>query len=319
MNFKKLIPAKLRRFIKKFNFERKLLEDISKTLPVLVCIDVGASYRVHLNWEIFLSSPLTKWICVEPNSSNLTYLNEWGFPSKLHIVDIGLSDSGGEKTLFVANKDSGSSLLEPLIPPSMLHRISKRVNDYYFPITEKIIKTRTLEDIILEQIKSDIPIFIKLDTEGTELSILKGAEKHLENGNIIGIEIECSFLADPILRGASKFWECCQYLESKGFELVAMNPIMSRSDYSSATSPGGNRYLLECDAVFALKRDLISHHSVENQIAQIGFLFAYQLYEEILSMITNNKEIAHYFNQKSVSVINIKKYLLKRIDNKMWF
>ncbi|ACF14588.1 conserved hypothetical protein [Chloroherpeton thalassium ATCC 35110] len=56
--------------------------------------------------------------------------------------------------------------------------------------------------------------FIKLDTQGTELDILKGGVKTL--GNVLGIEVEVSF--SEIYKYQSLFSDVSDFLREQGFE-----------------------------------------------------------------------------------------------------
>src|SRR5258706_2322348 len=115
----------------------KINRKVAVILPRLNCIDVGASYYPHPAWEVFRMSPKTQWIAVEPNFENLIYVKHWSWPSQVKSVEIGLSQLGGNQTLYVTNVDSGSSLLKPVIEPNMEHRVAYR--DYFFPIKEVVI------------------------------------------------------------------------------------------------------------------------------------------------------------------------------------
>ena len=127
---KRLIPQTAKRFIKSFRKQDGLLNLIAPNLPNCICIDVGASYYPHPQWELFRHSKNTQWIAVEPNEKNIAYIKSWKWNSNVKAVTTGLSRDGGVKTLYVTNVDSGSSLLKPEILDSMKHRVKKRGFDY---------------------------------------------------------------------------------------------------------------------------------------------------------------------------------------------
>lgn len=293
-----------------FNFRRMISQTINPILPELICIDVGASYYPHGNWWLFLNSPKTNWVAVEPNKNNLHYLDNWKYSAKVKAVTSGLSRYGGSQQLFVTNVDSGSSLLEPIITYNMKHRVGLNGDAYFFPYIIKEIETKTLESVI-EDANVDRPIFVKLDTQGTELSILKGAELFLNSHSIIGVEIESTLLAKPLMNGAGKFWEVCKFLEDKGFELLDLNPYQMPSTQKTRRSKG-KRCLNECDAVFAIRRDLSEQLPIDHQIALLGFYITYGFFEEALSMLDNNLIISH-LNKYNMNVRKINRLLAKQL------
>ena len=147
-------------------------------LPPNICIDVGASYFPHTTWWFFLGCKFTKWIAVDPNSENLEYQKNWAWPCEIEVIGTGLSRFGGATTLYKTNVDSGSSILRPVFRNEFNHSDDRSLHDYLFPLQEVEIQTITLQDLLSEW--SSLPTFVKLDTQGSELSILQGS---LENSS----------------------------------------------------------------------------------------------------------------------------------------
>lgn len=297
---KRMLPVGLKRLLKRSTAPGKLAAMVSARLSPCICIDVGASYYPHFKWSLFLASPATQWIAVEPNENNLGYIRSWNHPAKVITVTTGLSERGGRQTLYVTHVDSGSSLLEPVIPPGMKHRITNAVMDYFFPVRPVEIDTLTLSDVIAMG-EAKAPVFVKLDTQGTELSILRGAAGWFAENRIVGIEMESSFLAQPVMSGSGKFWEACQYLERAGFELLAINPIQATSRLGKP-HPSGKRFLNECDAVFALRRDVVQVLPVDYRVALFGFYVANGLFEEALTMIEADEGVKQHFAEKGAEL-----------------
>jgi FkbM family methyltransferase len=307
-SIKSLIPQVIKHYFKRFRTRDKLGNSIAPILPSCVCIDVGASYYPHMNWWLFLRSPLTQWIAVEPNKDNLGYTNSWSYLAKIKTVSTGLSRTGGNQTLYVTNVDSGSSLLEPVISENMKYRVKDKGYAYFFPINKVQIDTVTLASIVDGE-NPEYPVFVKLDTQGTELSILQGAEMLLQNKRIVGIEMESTLLAEPLMRGSAKFWEACQYLEGMGFELLGIKPIIATSNLN-IKNPKGNRYLNECDAIFALRWDIVSTLPMTYRISLLGFYITYGYYEEAILAIDRDNDIQSYFVFNNIKFEEIKRLIL---------
>jgi FkbM family methyltransferase len=279
------IKQRLKRVLGRANAPNKAKEPsateaLSLCMPEVICVDVGASYFPHTAWGLFLRSPNTHWLAVEPNLKNLEYIDHWPHASRVRKMPFGLSREGGLQTLYVTNVDSGSSLLEPDLNVNVAHRLPD--TGYFFPLKPVQVCTITLSEVI-GKIGVDAPIFVKLDTQGTELDILKGAQLYFENNAVIGIELESTMQSRPFMRGAGKFWEACQYLEDQGFELLGIKPIEFQSVFGE-TGREGKRVLNECDAIFALRRDIIKELPTEHRLALFGFYLTNEFFEEALSL-----------------------------------
>jgi FkbM family methyltransferase len=288
-------------FLKEYIFELtargRLRRLFSEIMPDITCIDVGASYYPHPKWKLFINSLNTLWIAVEPNEKNVkNYAESWKKKAKLKIVPLGLSEHGGMQKLYITNVDSGSSLLEPVVATG--GRYKKSTLDYFFPMKVANIETCRLIDLIAES-SSKVPIVLKLDTQGTELSIIRGAKESLISHQIIGIEMESTLLADPIMRGSGKFWQANQYMEEFEFELLKLDVICERhSKYFSYVRNEG--VVNECDAVYGLKQEVIKNLDVSYKIAYMGFLASYGLYSECLYMTETYEDIGTFLSKHKI-------------------
>lgn len=295
---RRLIPHSVKNFLRHQTLPWKISKLLSPHLPTMVCIDVGASYYPHIRWLTLLNAPATHWLAVEPNEVNLKYLRSWSWPCQVSACTTGLSREGGVQTLYVTNVDSGSSLLPPKIMPSMLHRVHNM--EYFFPVSERRIETLTLMQAA-SGLSATAPVFVKLDTQGTELSILQGAQPWFDERRIVGIEMESTLLAEPVMQGSGKFWQACAYLEQQGFELLVIKPIAAVG-YSGRLHAGRNTYLNECDAVFALRQDVADRLSIEHRSSLLAFYLTNALYEEALSLLERDTGVSKALRANGCSV-----------------
>jgi FkbM family methyltransferase len=299
----------LRKLLAEFRRKRKpswrIASKLAPALPEIVCVDVGASYYPHTKWSLLLSASSTKWLVIDPNEENIKYTETWNWPSQVNRCGSGLSGDGGNKTLYVTNVDSGSSLLPPKILPAMKHRITNL--EYFFPVTQREIETITLSDAV-SGYSERAPILVKLDTQGTELSILKGADSLFQNRRIVGIELESTLLATPIMEGSGKFWQACEFLEAQGFELLHVKSIEAIGR-SGRINPNSHTYVNECDAVFSLRRDVVASLSVEYRIALLAFYVTNRLYEEGLSLLEEDRGVCEFLEGRNVEPQEIRKLL----------
>lgn len=305
---KAAVPTAAVNFLRGLKRRGRIIRTLSPYLPKAVCVDVGASYFPHMKWDLFLHSSKTDWVAVEPNAQNLSYIQQWKFASKVSAVKMGLSEVGGRQKLYVTNIDSGSSLLEPTVPPSMKHRMTDRQLRYFFPFKEIDIQTLTLQNVI-DQVASDGPVFVKLDTQGTELSILRGAQGALDQRRILGIEMECGMLSEPVMKGSGKFWEACQFLETMGFELIDVDLVRSPTNIG-ISKPRGKRYLTECDAIFVLRYDIAKSLPVAYRANLLAFYLSYDLFEEAVLMLRSDSEVRSFFAAQGADVNELERKLL---------
>nr|WP_198984579.1 FkbM family methyltransferase [Herbaspirillum sp. ASV7] len=295
---RRLAPQSLKHFLRQNTLPRRISRQLSPHLPTVVCVDVGASYYPHAKWLQFLNAPNTQWLAVEPNEANIGYVKSWIWPSQVSACTTGLSRDGGIQTLYVTNVDTGSSLLPPEITPSMQHRITDL--DYFFPVTERRIETLTLAQAI-DGLSANAPVFVKLDTQGTELSILQGAQHMFDNHRIVGIEMESTMLAQPLMKNSGKFWQASEYLEEQGFELLHIKPIAAVAR-SPKGRPHRNTFVNECDAVFALRRDVAAGLPVEFRTSLLAFYLTNLFYEEAVSFMEQDNDVTAFLSTQGCNV-----------------
>ncbi len=302
-------------FLKKFI--KKLIRDLKrdktdilldKFISDVSVIDIGSSYFIDNKWDHFLGSKKVTWISIEPNNDNLNYLKNWNYKAKLIVKNICLSNQVKEKTLYVTKIDSGSSLKKPNIHSSMKIRMEKTNENYLFPYEEKKIKCETLNNIILADTKKSF--FLKIDTQGSELDILEGSDQLIKNEMIIGLETEAPLWAKPNYENSGKFWQICKFLEQNNFEMLKIFPYQSKSRLKNKTK---SEFINnECDAVFALRPDILKKLDLKKKINIIPFYYTYCLYEEILNFIEDNAEVMEYIkNDKNLELFY--KLIIKKI------
>jgi FkbM family methyltransferase len=293
-----LVSRAVKNFLRQRTLPWRVSKLLSPHLPSVVCVDVGASHYPHEKWLLFLNAPKTQWLAVEPNEANIGYVRSWSWQCHVVAFTTGLSREGGTQTLYVTNVDTGSSLLQPEITAAMEHRVTDQ--SYFFPVTERSIETLTLAQVLSGQ-SATAPIFVKLDTQGTELSILQGAQSLFEGQRIVGIEMEATMLAQPLMKGAGKFWQANEYLEQQGFELLHLKSIsaLGRSGRMRARS---NTYLNECDAVFALRPDVAAGLSVEHRTSLLAFYLTNLFYDEALALLDRDAGVVGFLCKQGCSV-----------------
>ena len=278
---------------------------MDKLIVEQLCIDIGASYFPHPNWDFFINKKSTNWVAVDPNAYNLNYCDNWVFLSKINKESVGLSSSGGKQTLYKTATDSGSSLMEFDIKENNNNRIKE---SYFFPIKKTQIDTITLNEVLNKYISNDLtPTILKLDIQSYEVELIKSIEEKFLKNNILCIETEYTLLSDPYNIGVKTFDHLISYMFSNNFELVRLDPFENNLP-KIKPSINTNYILNEADFVFVVKHSEIIKRDISQCFSMLGIYFSYNLFSEIYSLskeILKNKKITSNQKETLVKIINI--------------
>ena len=168
-------------------------------------IDIGALGGLEPRWRTINSN--IRAFLFEPDERSYRELKSADYVEK--IFPIGLGSKENNRTLNLCRKPGVSSLL---IPRHTF--LSKFANSKRFEIIGKEpVKLSTLDRCLMaREVECD---FIKIDTQGTELDILKGGMALLDSP-IIGLELEVEFI--QLYEEQPLFGDVCSFLQSKGYE-----------------------------------------------------------------------------------------------------
>lgn len=138
----------------------------------------------------------------------------------VRCIPLALAGVHGNRNLYITSEPACSSLYPPI----------KFLSDHY-----PALKCIGLKNVVTVEV---IPLsrwarennvisldYIKIDTQGSELEILKGAGDLLHTTRCIDIEVEFN----PIYEGQSLFSETDAYLRSKGFVLWRLSNLVHYS------------------------------------------------------------------------------------------
>jgi FkbM family methyltransferase len=124
-----------------------------------------------------------------------------------------LGEDDGEVTINVAGNSTSSSVL----PMGELHAGAAPSSRY---CGQEVVALRRLDGIHHACLQRARAVLLKIDTQGYEMSVLRGAGAML--GRIRGIQIELSAVA--LYEGQPTFREVIEYLESQGYGLWNVSP-----------------------------------------------------------------------------------------------
>ncbi len=166
------------------NGERKLLNFLcSKGNKGSVFVDVGANVGDWSEALVCTRGDIGRLIAVDPLMRNLNLVQkklERKHFDRFELCECALSDTIG-RTSFYINKDPALSGHDSLFNMSDI--------GYKDGVECIDVETTTL-DALSRKLSINNIYFLKIDVEGNELSVLKGAQSLLEQGNISFIQFE---------------------------------------------------------------------------------------------------------------------------------
>ena len=171
---------------------------------------VGGREGVHPTWKNFPTK--VHYVGFEPETDAFTHLK-----SKVsrqdnityNVEPVALSDTPGITTFNVYNKPDLSSFLQA--QPEETHRYKHSG----LQLAKEIeVACDTLDNVCNK--RNEQPDFLILDTQGTELNILRGGQNILED--VLGIRCEVEFL--EFYKNQPLFFTVCAFLHEHGFQII---------------------------------------------------------------------------------------------------
>ncbi len=195
----------------------------------LTVVDVGARAGFEPHWLFY--GDQAKLIGFEPDEKECKRLNKQMFNSGNSIFPVALHQNRGKKTFYITSYHLSSS---SFYQPDM--EFCKRFPDEANLVVEKTIEIDTIDfDSFANENHISSVDFIKLDTEGSELDILKGAVRSLRK-SVIGVSVEVEFL--PVHKDQPVFSEVDPFMRQNGFWLFDLSVYRKpRKVLSMSTKP----------------------------------------------------------------------------------
>ncbi|MFH2069034.1 MAG: FkbM family methyltransferase [Candidatus Omnitrophota bacterium] len=170
-----------------------------------VVFDIGANLG---DWTVLALkiNPRLKIHCFEPSVTTFQYLRTRNFNGKVILNNFGLSSMTRNLPLYVFKDGAGLNSLY------MRHGLDYK-NSRYIQTKTELIRVETLDGYCQRTNISSID-FLKVDVEGHELEVFKGASVMLSQGKIKQIQFEyggCNIDAGVLLKDLFEFFVPYQY------------------------------------------------------------------------------------------------------------
>jgi FkbM family methyltransferase len=180
----------------------------------LTLVDVGARWGADHRWTQLAAK--ADILGLEPDAEECRRLND-GCPPYVRYLPYALAEANGEKEFFVTREPACSSNYPPI------ERLWKQYAALDAMTPERIVRVscRRLDQVLSSEGLGDVSA-IKLDTQGSELPILKGAINTLKTCSIIDIEVQFN----PLYDGVDLFGDVDIWLRQQGFVLWRLENLV---------------------------------------------------------------------------------------------
>ena len=287
---RQLATSSLQRFVALFRQRAWRYEMLSQLVENVICVDIGAANFPHPKWWIFLQSPKTHWLAIDPARESLSYTEKWRWRCSVESLPVAMAAETGRGVLHVTNTPTGSSFLQPR--PSLRddYRYSSQDYSYFFPVSLQQIETLGLSSV-LSRFEANSHFVLKLDTQGSEFAILSGISDLFAARRVLAVECEVSLLHSPSYVEAPRLWDVVGTMESRGFELLQIDVI----EKSTATSaPRARGIAAEADVLFVLRREFVVSRELSLRLQLLCVYVTYGLFEEAKLLLRDDQELSNY-------------------------
>ena len=194
-----------------------ILTELFDRYRINVVVDVGARIGQYGTW-LRRNGYRGRIVSFEPITANVTDLQAaaLGDP-QWSIHPVALGSSPAEAEINVTNESQFSSFLNP-------NDLSAELFADVSAVARTEVVTIACLDDLFDEIVSGIDdprVYLKLDTQGFDLEVLRGANRSLPH--IVAMQSEVSFL--PIYEGMPDFAEAISYFRRQGFDVSGLFPV----------------------------------------------------------------------------------------------
>lgn len=206
-------------------------KQILQSYKIDTVLDVGANsgqFAQQLRGDIEYANRILSF---EPLSTAFQLLSENAKNDPTwEAYNYAIGDTEEKREINIAGNSYSSSLLNML--PS--HLKSAPESNY---IGKETIDIKTLDSLFGNLCGASKNIYLKIDTQGYESKVLKGAENSLPN--IDTVQMEMSLV--PLYEGELLFNEMIMFMSNKGYTLIAIE---------NGFSDSASGQLLQVDGIF---------------------------------------------------------------------
>ena len=287
------------------NYLKKISHLLDKNLnKKFTLLDIGAANGANGRWNI-ISDKITT-ILVEPHKESAKNLKQNG----LEVIESVLhSENDKEIKFYNTRKPECSSFYKP----NFNHLKNFLDKERFEIISEDTFSSKSLDS---EIIKFTQPSFIKIDTEGSELDILKGSKKTLLN--VFGLEVECSF--HQLREGQPLFEEIRSYLKNLDFVFIDFVSLIrwEKDNFGFAGQPQITDALFLRNEETIIKRFNKNEINCDDLLNYFVILIAYERVD-ILKYVYKKTDITLKYIDEIIKILEMKKNKTNKLKQAQFF
>lgn len=204
------------------------LKELFEALEIDTVLDVGANhgqYYEFLRGKVEFTGQIHSFEPIPELASKL--IARSGSDPKWQVNQCALGIQSGKAQFHISDKPGWSSLRE-------LRRGQSRPTDELRIMRSVTVEVRSLDDVMASLKVNNL--YLKLDTQGSDLDVLRGGEATLETVKALQTELGCI----PCYDGAASPAEVLAFLADRGFWMTAVHSLWRDDDFRIG----------EADAVF---------------------------------------------------------------------
>jgi len=227
--------------------------------PLVVC-DIGA--RGGAPDELVSFYPFMTYHAFDADAKECARLNAAMHPyHSLRVFPLFIGGAAGRILFNLYQEPGQSSVYQPA------SRYKELFGGNEFGIASQCsVETTTLDAVYKDLATPDV---IKLDTQGSELDILRGASSALNTTTLVEVEVE--FI--PAYEGQPLFHQVFEFMLDHGFELLYLNRQMGqRKQIFNGPCRG---QLVFGDALFGKREDRMQDYDTERLVKAVLLLINY--------------------------------------------
>ena len=188
-----------------------------------IILDVGAAGgKMTQQWYDKLKKG--KFYCFEPLPSNFEILStKFKDKNNVYLYNVAINDTEGMQTFYICPYANSSSLLPFVKENAKRWKHPKGTEKIDFSKTEEInVQSVRLDTFLRNNNLNDSTIdFIKIDTQGNDLKVVKSLGDKIYNVREIMLEVQ--IVPFEHYKGQSKKTDILDYMSSKGFKEYKKN------------------------------------------------------------------------------------------------
>lgn len=265
-------------------YRSRTLTALSALVPEIVYVMCGA--RGETTNRLIQALPQLKFIGFEPDPEEYERLRRNAKPG-FQYLNAAVAGCETKQTLYVTRNPGCSSLLQPN------HEVAARFKDVgpeFEVLEQRQINVVSLASCLPAMGVGSID-FLDLDTQGSELDILRGAEHFLSTGTAV---VKCEVEFSPLYQNQPLFGRVHDYLRAFGFELFDLSRARYRRDnFPPHVLTRGQ--LLWGDAIFLRDYRSLAKQSNKRALFKLCLLAAHLQFHdyalEVLTFLVNSGRI----------------------------